>query len=196
MKTSLLVLLCCFLISCSGPVFIAKTELEGIRTSYQDPKLNELSTKNQEVLRDIYRRYQLAGIDVYPNGIGFSALSDSAGKTFYYLLVDVRPRDITFGFGEGLNHHMEKNLRYLREQDIQRAGVDGLAFAIHWPVRDFSQCDKYGGFLEYIMVYLSKTDFLSYAGGEDTFAEAIRKAEVLASLNRKKAEAIRVIREE
>lgn len=207
MKALLLLFFLCFLISCSGPVFIARNELEGVRTSYQDPKLRELSARNQEMLRDIYRRYQLAGVDVYPNGIGFSALSDGAGKTYYYLLVDVRPRDITFGFGEGqptpnqrfsevFNYHIEKNLRYIREQDIQRSGVDGLAFAVHWPVRDFSQCDKYGGFLEYIMVYFSKTDFLSYTDGDDTFAETIRKAEVLASLDRRKAEAIRVIREE
>jgi hypothetical protein len=205
MKTVLVTSILCFLLSCSGPVFIAKNEQQAIRGSYQDSRLSELSIRNQETLRDMYRRYQLANIDIYPDGLGFSALSNTDGRKYYYLMVDVRPRDITFDevqttphqrFSEVFNNHIEKNLRYVREQDLQKTGVDGLAFAIHWPVRDLSQCDKYGGFIEYVMVYLSKTDFVTYAQGGDTFAETIKKAEVMTSLNRKNAESIRVIQGE
>ncbi len=194
----------CLLISCSGPVFVAKNEQEGIRASYQDPKLTELSAKNRDALADIYRRYQLAGVDVYPNGIGFSALSDRNGRTYYYLLVDVRPRDITFGegvtnstkrFSEVFNRHLEKNLRFVREEDLRKTGADGLAFAVHWPVRDLSQCDKYGGFLEYVMLYVSKGDFSSFMNGESTFAEMTDRAEVYTSLDRKSPEAIKVVQE-
>jgi hypothetical protein len=203
--TLLLAFLFCFFVSCSGPVFVAKTEQEGIRGSYQDPKLGDLSMRNQQTLSDIYRRYQLANIDIYPNGIGFSTLSGDDGKKYYYLLVDVRPRDITFGealttpdqrFSEVYNHHLENNLRYINSQDLEKTGVDGLAFAVHWPVRDLSQCDTYGGFLEYVMIYLSKADFFNYANGQRTFAETVRKGEVYRSLNRKNPEAVRVVQGE
>jgi hypothetical protein len=205
MKKLFLVFLLSFLVSCSGPVFVAKTEVEGIRGSYQDPKLSELSTLNQETLKDIYRRYQTANIDIYPNGIGFSTLFSDDGRKYYYLLVDVRPRDITFGMGqttpdkrfsEVYNNHLENNLRYINKRDLEKTGVDGLAFAVHWPVRDLSQCDSHGGFLEYVIIYLPKADFASYTEGERTFAETIRKGEVYRSLNGKKAEAVMVIQEE
>jgi hypothetical protein len=191
-----------FLASCAaGPVYIAKTEQEGIRSSYQDPKLTQLTVANQDTLSDIYRRFQLANIDVYPNGIGFTALAGDNGRKSYYLLVDVRPRDITFGeehttpdqrFNEVFSNHFQKNLRFIRTQDLQKTGVDGLAFAVHWPVRDLSQCDTHGGFLEYVMVYVLKADFASYASGEETFPETLRKAEILRSLNRKGPEPVQV----
>ena len=38
MKTLLLAFAVCLLVSCAaGPVYVAKSENEGIRTSYQDP---------------------------------------------------------------------------------------------------------------------------------------------------------------
>jgi hypothetical protein len=191
-----------FLASCAaGPVFIAKTEQEGIRSSYQDPKLSQLAVANRDTLSDIYQRFQLAKIDVYPNGIGFTALTGDNGRKFYYLLVDVRPRDITFGeehttpderFGEVFSNHFQKDLHFIHTQDLQKTGVDGLAFAVHWPVRDLSQCDSYGGFLEYVTVYVPKADYASYASGEMTFPEMLRKAEVFRSLNRKGPEPVQV----
>jgi hypothetical protein len=193
------------LASCSGPVFVAKNEQEGIRASYQDPRLAELSTRNRATLSDIYRRYQLANVDIYPNGIGFTALSDSEGIKHYYLLVDVRPRDITFGWGvtkpaerfsEVFNRDLQKNLRLMRAEDLRKTGVDGLAFGVHWPVRDLSQCDKYGGFLEYVMLYIPKTDFDSFMNGESTFAEMTNKAEIFVSQERKGPEAIKVVQED
>ena len=203
MKILVCAFVLCFLASCSaGPVYVAKNEQEGIRSSYQDPKLDDLAARNQAGLKAIYERYEQAGIDVYPNGIGFVVLSDDRGKRHYYLLVDVRPRDITFGegqskpqerFKEVYSHHFETNLRLVKEQDLRMDGVEGLAFAVHWPVRDYSQCNKHGGFLEYIMIYLPKGDFLRLARGETSFAEVTKDKEIITSLGMKKAESIRLV---
>jgi hypothetical protein len=203
MKRLMLAFVLCFLVSCTtGPVFIAKNESEGIRTSYEDPKLNELASQNRAGLKAIYHRYELANIDVYPNGIGFVALSDDQGKKHYYLLVDVRPRDITFGegqtkpkerFNEVFQRHFEKNLRFVREEDVGMNGVEGLAFAVHWPVRDLSQCDSHGGFLEYAMIYFPKADFVSLVRGETSFTKATADAEIVTSLGMKPPTAIRVV---
>jgi hypothetical protein len=203
-KTMFLLFALCFLVSCTGPVFLAKTEQEAVRTSYQDPKLSQLSAANRSVLSDIYRRYQLANIDVYPNGIGFTALTNDEGKKFSYLLVDVRPRDITFGevqtkpderFNEVFSNHFEKNMHYIHKRDLEETGADGLAFVVHWPVRDLSQCDSHGGFLEYMAVYIHRVDFAAYSDGEETFADILRKAEIFRSLNRKAPEPVRVAQE-
>ncbi len=202
MKTLLLAFTLCFLVSCTaGPVFVAKNENEGIRTSYQDPKLDDLAARNHSGLNAIYERYRQARIDVYPNGIGFTELSDANGKKHYYLLVDVRPRDITFGmktkpqerFTEVYRHHFETNLRYVKEQDLGMEGVEGLAFAVHWPVRDLSQCDSHGGYLEYIMIYLPKGDFLRLVRGQASFSELAKNAEVVTSLEMKKADSVRIV---
>ena len=72
-------------------------------------------------------------------------------------------------------------------------GVEGLAFAVHWPVRDLSQCDSHGGFLEYAMIYFPKADFMSLVHGERSFSDAVADAEVFTSLGMKKPTAIRLI---
>lgn len=203
-KTLFLLFALFFLASCAGPVFVAKTEQEAIKKTYQDPKLSQMSAANHQVLSDIFRRYQLANIDVYPDGIGFTALASDEGKKFYYLLVDVRPRDITFGegqtkpdqrFNEVFGNHLEKNMRYIHGRDLEQTGADGLAFAVHWPVRDLSQCDSHGGFLEYLTVYVHKADYATYSGGEETFIDLLRKAEIYRSLNRQGPEPVQVAQE-
>ncbi|OPY60911.1 MAG: hypothetical protein A4E57_04331 [Syntrophorhabdaceae bacterium PtaU1.Bin034] len=205
MKTLIAFFILCAVVSCTGPVFVAKDANEGIRTSYPDPKLTALSADNHANLRDIYQRYQRAGVDVYPNGIGFTSLSDGQGKKYYYLLVEVRPRDISFGqeqttpekrFGEVFERQFEKNLRYLRPQDVQADGIDGLAFGVYWPVRDLSQCDTYGGFLEYAIIYLKKADFIDMINGQMDFSQAAKNAEIVRSLGLQKPDSIRVIETE
>jgi hypothetical protein len=204
-RLSLAVLALCLLVSCSGPVYVARTQQEGIRSSYQDPDLSQLFSRNRDTLGEIYDRYQRMGVDVYPGGIGFTTLNNNEGKKLHFLLVDVRPRNISFGegqskpeerFGEVFNRHVEKNLRVLKPEDLRKTDVDGLAFAVHWPVRDFSQCDSYGGFLEYVMLYLPKDEFLDYSQGIQTFADATDRGEVFASLDRKPPRALKVNREE
>ena len=199
--TLILALLLCFLASCAGPVYIAKTEDEAVRRSYEDPGLSRLSTRYQTAMSEIYHRYETAGIDVYPGGIGFTALSDQEGKKHYYLLVSVRPRNITFGevqtkprerFGEVFGHQFENNLRHLRPEDLEMEGVEGLAFAVYWPVRDLSQCDQHGGFLEYMIVYLPKADFVDLSEGSTTLSQAANHGEVVTSLDRKAPKSVRV----
>ncbi|MGD0230904.1 MAG: hypothetical protein ABSC19_11165 [Syntrophorhabdales bacterium] len=198
----ILVFLLCTLVSCgTGPIFIAKNENEGIKGSYQDPQLSELSARYQQNLKGIYKRYRSAGIDVYPNGIGFTAISDNEGRKHCYLLVQVRPRDISFGeaeskpkerFSEVFNHHFEDNLRYLKATDLDMEGVDGLAFGVFWPVRDYSRCNQYGGFLEYTLIYFHKEDFIDLTQKTMTLPEAVNNAEVVISLNRKPPRTVKV----
>ncbi len=216
MKTTvMLVLLLCTLVSCSaGPVLIAQNEEQAIRTTYQDPGLSELSVRYRPALNDIYRRYRSAGIDIYPGGLGFVNVSDEQDKTLRYLLVEVRPRNIYIGevpvksdgfahtgevpsksterFSEVFQHHLEKNLRYLKVEDLRMDGVDGLAFGVYWPVRDLSQCDTYGGFLEYMIVYFHKDDFVSLIEKRETFSEAVEDAEVVTSLDQKPPQTVKV----
>jgi hypothetical protein len=191
-----------FVAACTGPVFIAKSPQEAIKSVYEDPKLRDLSTKNYDVLKSIYDRYQLAGVNIYPGGIGFTALTNDSGKRFYYLLVDVRPRDISFGealtkprerFSEVFSRHIEKHLRLIKPEEIDTTKAEGLAFAVHWPVRDYSQCDSYGGFLEYIMIYIPKDDFIDYTNRILSFSDLADRGEVLASLDRKSPQAIKVL---
>jgi hypothetical protein len=204
MKTALIFAfsLCALMLaSCAGPVYIAKDETDGIKTSYQDPGLSDLCAKYRPALSQIYRRYQSAGVDIYPNGIGFASISDTQGKQHSYLLVQVRPRNIMFGevqtkpderFSEVFRHHLEKNLRYLKAEDVGMEGVDGVAFGVYWPVRDLSQCDKNGGFIEYAIVYLPKNKFIDLAERRTTLSEAIENAEVITSLGRKPAKAVSI----
>jgi len=204
MKTTLIFasFLCVFLlVSCSGPVLIAKNEADGIKTSYQDAGLSDLSDKYRPVLNNIYQRYESAGIDVYPAGIGFTTVSDLEGNKHHYLLVQVRPRNIMFGevqtkpnerFSEVFRNHFENNLRYLKVEDVGMEGVDGVAFGVYWPVRDLSQCDKNGGFLEYTIVYFHKGDFIDLAERRATLSQAIENAEVVTSLAKKPAKEVRI----
>lgn len=196
------VLALCFLVSCAtGPEFRAKTEYEGIRTSYEDPRLTALAHQNHDRLKDIYHRYYRAKVDVYPDGIGFVNVSDDKGKKHCYLLVDVRPRNIKFGMGqttpkerlnEVIHNDFEKNLRLIDEEDVGIKGVEGLAFAVHWPVRDLSQCDSHGGYLEYAMIYFPKARFVSLKQGKTNFPEVLREARVITSLGMKDPTVVRV----
>ena len=201
MKTIMvLAIFLCAVVACTGPIYVAKTESEGIRTVYQDPELSDLSQRYQPVLKEIYGRYQTAGVDVYPNGIGFTSVLDQERKKHHYLLVQVRPRDIMFGevqtkphdrFVEVYKHHFEKNLRLMKAGDL-RDGMDGLAFGVYWPVRDLSQCDTYGGFLEYTLIYFPKMDFIDLAARNITLSEAVENAEIVTSLGRKPATSVRI----
>jgi hypothetical protein len=190
----------CAVVACAGPIHVAKTENEGIKTVYQDPELSDLSQKYQPVLKDIYQRYQTTGVDIYPNGIGFTSVLDQDGKKRHYLLVQVRPRNIMFGevqttphdrFVEVYKRHFEKNLRLMKPGDLGDE-VEGLAFGVYWPVRDLSQCDTYGGFLEYTIIYFPKMDFIDLAARNITFSEAVENAEIVTSLSRKPAIPVKI----
>jgi hypothetical protein len=204
MKTIVIfVLFLCVLVSCSewGPVLVAKNQDEGIKTSYQDPALSALSARHRLLLSDIYRRYQSADIDIYPGGIGFATVSGSKGEQLHYLLVEVRPRNISFGeaqtkpkerFAQVFEHHYDKNLRYLRATDVPMDGVDGVAFGVYWPVRDYSRCNENGGFIEYMIIYFPKDDFVNLIERRVTLSEAVDNAEVVTSLALKPPKTVRI----
>jgi hypothetical protein len=103
--------------------------------------------------------------------------------------VQTKPRE---RFAEVFEHHYENNLRYLKTGDVRMDGVDGLAFGVYWPVRDLSQCDKYGGFLEYTIIYFQKDDFVSLIEKQTTLSQALENAEVVTSLARKPARSVKV----
>ena len=202
MKTALLLLLGVFLVSCAaGPVMKAKTETEAIKSSYSDPDLSRLDRKYRALLQDLYARFTRANVDIYPEGIGFVSLRDRAGKSYHYLHVQVRPRDISFDGNttkarERFSSVMQKNfpaqLRFIKGDDVNKEGISGLAFAVFWPVRDYSQCDTYGGFVEYAQVYMQKRDVLDILEGATTFLDVAEGSEVIASLDLAPAIGIKV----
>ncbi len=103
--------------------------------------------------------------------------------------VQTKPKE---RFGEVFERHFENNLRYLKADDVRKEGIDGLAFGVYWPVRDLSQCDTYGGFLEYTIIYFHKDDFLNLIEKRTTFSEAVDNAEVVTSLARAPAKSVKV----
>ena len=95
-------------------------------------------------------------------------------------------------FSEVFKHHFENNLRYLKAEDVGMEGVDGVAFGVYWPVRDLSQCDKNGGFIEYTIVYFPKGDFIDLEAKRATLSQAIEHAQVITSLGRQPAKGVSV----
>jgi hypothetical protein len=203
MKTIIVAACLLCLVACGqGPIYVAKNVNEGLKPSYEDPGTAKLAAQHQPVLHDIYQRFQASQVDIYPGGLGFTTLTDGRTNTLYhYLMVQVRPRNITFGvmqtkpnqrFGEVFGHHFADNLRYIKPDDLKDEDVEGLAFAVHWPVRDLSQCDTYGGFVEYIMMYFHKPDVLQFLNDQINFSELADRAEIITSLEGKAPEPVKV----
>jgi hypothetical protein len=199
--TVALVVLAGFLAGCAGPVQVAKTESEGIKTNYQDPALTQLQQKNQALAKDIFARYQRVHMGIAKEGIGFTSLVDTKGKKLYYLLVEIRPEEVNFNqhattgtqrLQTIMQRYFEPNLRMMTKQDVGAAGIDGLAFGVTWAVRDYYQCDKYGGFVEYVIAYMSKADFNAIVDGSKTVGNVLRDSEVITSLDLAPAQSIRL----
>jgi len=197
MRMFVIIMLCLLVFSCAtGPVQMAKTEQEAVKTTYDDVQLKSLSDKNQPLLHDIYTRLKSDHVNIYKEGIGFTTLSDNKNGKHFYLAVGVRPPEIVFDegsskadqrFSKVMGTYVEKYLGYVKKSDIEATGVEGLSFGVYWPVRDYSQCKENGGFVEYIIVYLSKDDLMSLYKHTKTFADVTSKADVYASLDLKAA---------
>ncbi|MBA4416902.1 MAG: hypothetical protein C0392_03170 [Syntrophus sp. (in: bacteria)] len=195
MKKFLVIVVALFLFSCAtGPVHMAKTEQESIKSSYGEARLKALYDINSPLLHDIYTRLRLNQINIYKEGIGFTTLRDLANQGHYYLMVNIRPSEIVFDegstkpeqrFSKVMGGYVEKYLAFVKKSDIEASGVEGLSLGIYWPVRDYSQCKENGGFLEYIIVYLSKDDLNNLYGHRKTFAEIASHSEIIASLDLK-----------
>lgn len=195
-------ILALFLVGCAPSAHVAFTELEGIKGTYEDPKLTALSSKYQTSLKNIYARYRQAGVDIYKEGIGFTKLSDKDRQVYYYLMVLVKPAEISFDgntttseqrLSAILKRHFEMNLRYMNIRDLEKDDVDGLAFGVYWPVRDYGQCSKYGGFLEYVVAYIRKADVISLLNRTAGFNEVIRDSEIATSQGLKDPVPIRLV---
>jgi hypothetical protein len=196
MKCLIVVLLSLSLFACAaGPVQMAKNEQEGIKVTYGEAQLRTLYEKNKPLLHDIYVRLTRDKVDVYKEGIGFTTLKDEVDVPHYYLMVNVRPPEIVFDqaatkaeqrFSKVVGTYGEKYLKYVKKGEIEAAGAEGLALGLFWPVRDYSQCREAGGFIEYVLLYLTNDDVNNIKSGNKSYAETVSDSEVIASLDMKK----------
>ncbi len=193
MKYFAVVCLFCVLTACAaGPVQVAKNDTEGVKAGYLDPELTARSQKYGSLLKSIYARYRLSHMALAKEGLGFTSLTDNSGKKLYYLMVEIRPEDVNFDqnktIGEErlrliLQRYFEPNLRMINKEDVAQDDIDGLAFGVTWPVRDFSQCNTEGGFVEYVLAYIDKNDFFSILDGSGTVSNVLGNSEVIVSLD-------------
>ena len=183
MKNLAVFCLFCILTACAaGPVQVAKNETEGLKAGYVAPELTARSVKYGALLKNIYATYRLGHMGIAKEGLGFTSLTDDSGRTRYYLMVQIRPEDVNFDknstTGEErlrrvLQRYLEPNLRMINKEDVAQDDIDGLAFGVTWPVRDFSQCDTAGGFVEYMLAYIDKNDFFSILDGSGTVSDVL-----------------------
>ena len=205
MKKLVGLFVCLLLVSCTGPVQVAKNESEVFKATYEDPDLARVYQMNEPALRNIYLTYKNAGIDFYYDGIAVIGLKNPAGKTQdHYLSIKIRPAQIVFDrdvsepdkWPERLKRitHQEfpKYIRYLKESDLKLRDIQGLAFSLYWPLRDYTQCDKYGGCIEYAIIYLTNQDVADILGGTRSFVDVAKERHVVASFNLKPAETMKV----
>jgi hypothetical protein len=188
--------------SCAaGPVYMAKNETESIKSIYGDIQSQTLYNKNTDLFKDIYLRYRTSHIDFYNEGIGITTLNDNKNNTLRYLMTYIRPAEISFDvnatkpeqrFSYALLE-VPRYLKLLKSKDLERDGIEGLAFGIYWPVRDFSQCQENGGFIEYLYVYLKKDDAQDILDGRIDYKTALIDSEVITSLDLKPAKSVRPV---
>lgn len=204
MKTFLIVILFSFaLISCTpGPVYVAKGESDSIKHTYSDKKSQDLYDKNKPLFKDIYTRYSSYNVGVYTDGIGIATLSDINKEQLHYLMVYVRPMEASFDVNTTrpldrvtkiIRDFVPKYIKTIKSRDLDQKDIEGLAFGIYWAARDHSQCDTYGGHIEYLYIFFPKSAAQSYLDGKMTLAEAIDQSEVMTSLELKPPQAIRPV---
>jgi hypothetical protein len=198
------VLFLVFFIFCScapGPVYMAKNESESIKSRYGDAKSQQLFDKNTDLFKDIYLRYSASHINFYNEGIGITTLNDNRNSTLRYLMAYIRPSEISFDgnttkpeqrFSYALLE-VPRYLKLMKSKDLDREGIEGLAFGIYWPVRDFSQCQQNGGFIEYLYLYLKKDDAQDILDGKKDYKDVLAFAEVITSLDLQPAKSVRPV---
>ena len=203
MKKFIPVILLIFLCSCAaGTIHVAKNEAESYKTVYTDAHVQKLSKENEALLRGIYQRLSMSNINIYKEGIGITLLSDQKNEKLHYIMINIRPSEIVFNenattpeqrFSYVLQNSFPKYLKFIKKEDLNHDDIEGLALGIYWPVRDFSQCDTYGGFIEYIHIYFMKEDVWAMLDGKKNFVDVIQSSEVIASLNLKPAQNVKPV---
>jgi len=195
--------LCFVLLSCApGPVYVAKSENESMRTAYEDAKLRKLHADNEMILKKIYNRLVQSNINIYKEGIGLTILTDDRNEKLHYISINIRPSEISFDesstkpeqrFSRVLGTYFPKYMQYIKMEDLDADDIEGLQMGVYWPVRDHSQCDQYGGFIEYIHVYFTKDDVANILNGRRSFQEVVQDTEVITSLNLQPSKSVRPV---
>lgn len=206
MKLIAAVSLVFFLFGCAGgtgAVYVAKTESESIKSTYEDPRVQSLHHKNTDLVRDIYLRFIQSNVGIYRGGIGITTLTDQNNNKLHYIMVNIRPSDVYFDenttksegrFSHVLMTAFPKYLKFMKSSDLDRDDIEGLAFGIYWPVRDYSQCNTYGGFIEYIHIYFRKNDAQDVIEGRRPYADSLTEdVEIITSLDLKPAKSVRPV---
>jgi hypothetical protein len=205
MKKLVVIFACLVLVSCMGPIQVAKNESEVFKTNYEDPDLARVYKMNETALRNIYLIYNKAGIDFYYDGIAVVGLRDPSGKKLdHYVSIKIRPKALVFDreasepnkWQERLTRitreEFPRYIRYLKKSDLQFKDIEGLAFGIYWPLRDYTQCDQYGGCIEYAIIYLTNQQVTDILDGTRPFLDVAKQARVVASFNRQPAELMKI----
>ncbi|HOE17506.1 MAG TPA: hypothetical protein PLX02_07960 [Syntrophorhabdaceae bacterium] len=194
-----------FIFGCAGPgpVHIATTESDSIESTYKDPRVESLHQKNSDLIRDIYWRLIRSNVGIYRRGIGITTLTDQHNEQLHYLKVNIRPSDVYFDenttkpedrFSHVLMTAFPKYLKFIKSSDLDRDDIEGLAFGIYWPVRDYSQCNTFGGFIEYIHIYFRKNDAQDILEGRLLYADSLKgDVEIMTSLNLQPAKSVRPV---
>jgi hypothetical protein len=203
MKKVILLILFAFLCSCgTGAIHVAKNETESYRTIYEDAHVQKLSKENEALLRGIYQRLSRSNIDIYKEGIGITLLSDQKNEKLHYIMINIRPSEIAFNeitttpeqrFSYVLQNSFPKYMKLIKKEDLNHDDIEGLALGIYWPVRDYSQCNTYGGFIEYIHIYFMKEDVWNMLDGKKNFVDVVQSSEVITSLNLKPAQNVKPV---
>ncbi|MDD5243893.1 MAG: hypothetical protein PHU49_07735 [Syntrophorhabdaceae bacterium] len=204
MKFTVVVSLAFFLFGCAGTgaVYVAKTESESIKSTYEDPRVQSLHQKNADLIRDIYQRFTRSNVGVYQEGIGITILTDQNNNKLHYIMVNIRPSDVYFDenttkpegrFSHVLTTAFPKYLKFIKSSDLDRDDIEGLEFGIYWPVRDYSQCNTYGGFIEYIHIYFKKDEAQDVIDGRRDYMDSLEDAEIITSLGLQPAKSVRPV---
>lgn len=195
---------CLALVACTmGPVQVAKTENEVFKRSYDDPRLAQVYKTNEPALRAIYNKYRQAGIDFYFDGIAVTGVKDDKGGIHPFLSIKIRPATLVFDREASEPQNWQKRLTRLVQQEfpaymkylqgnLKLEDIEGVSFAIYWPVRDYTQCDKHGGAMEYAVVYPTKQDVSDIIEGKRSFADVAKEREIVASFNLEPARSVKI----
>lgn len=190
-------------LSCTpGPQYYAKGEADSIKKNYNDKHVQSLYEANSSLFKDIYNRYSSNDVGLYQDGIGITTLEDYDKQTLHYVMVYVRPKDASFDMNTTkpeqrvaaiIRDFVPKYIKMINPRDLDKNDIEGLAFGIYWAARDHSQCDKFGGHIEYVYIFFPKNAAQNYLNGKMSLAEAIDQSEVMASTDLKPAKPIRPV---
>ncbi len=202
-NTIIAVLLAVLVLSCTpGPTYYAKGEADSIKKNYNDKHVQNLYESNSSLFKDIYNRYSSNDVGLYQDGIGITTLEDYDKQTLHYVMVYVRPKEASFDISSTkpaqrlatvIRDFVPKYMKMLNPRDLDKDDIEGLAFGIYWAVRDHSQCDKFGGHIEYVYIFFPKNAAQAYMKGNLSLPEAIDQSEVMVSFDLKPAQGVRPV---